>query len=220
MPEIGVVAALPAEAATWPTGAGFRIIAAGPGKQRAGDAARRLLADGVTGLISWGVGGGLKPALQPGDLVLANRVASIDGPQTPDPDWCRQVVSRLQPMQHPVTFVSVWTDAHAVTSVAEKQKLAMDGHDLVDMEAAAVACVAHNAGVPFLIIKAVCDPADRALPACAPRLLRADGRVRVTALLVALAQGPRTWRDLRRMHRDFDAACASLRVAASLLSLS
>jgi len=88
------------------------------------------------------------------------------------------------------------------------------------MEAAAVACVAHEAGVPFLAIKAVCDPAGRALPACAPRLLRADGRVRVAALLATLARGPRTWRDLRRVRRDFDAARASLREAASLLSLS
>src|SRR5690625_2766709 len=220
MPEIGVVAALPAEAATWPAGDGFRVVASGPGKQRAADAARRLLDDGVAGLISWGVGGGLKAALRRGALALADRVAAADGQRTPGPAWRRQAASRLRSMHRPVATGSVWTDAHAVTAVADKRRLALDGHDLVDMEAAAVSCVAHEAGVPFLVVKAVCYPAGRALPACAARLLRADGRVRVAALVATLARGPRTWRHLRRVRRDFAAARASLRVAASLLSLS
>ncbi|HET7267612.1 MAG TPA: hypothetical protein VFJ15_05835 [Oleiagrimonas sp.] len=220
MADIGVVAALPAEAATWPADSGFQVVVAGPGMQRATAAARGLLAAGATRLISWGVAGGLTARLRPGDLVLADRVASADGVQIPDRDWCSEMVARLQPLECPLTVGSVWTHAHAVTSLAEKQRLAANGHAIVDMEAAAVASVARAAGVPFVVIKAVCDPAGRALPACAPRLLHADGRVRVSAVAMTLASGPRMWRHLRQMHRDFDAACGGLRKAAACLSVS
>lgn len=220
MTDIGVVAALPAEAATWPRTGPFTVAVSGVGAQRATDTARDLLARGVTALVSWGVAGGLVGALRPGDLVLADHVGSSASACTPDRAWRAQCAQVFEHAGIAVTRGSVWSHDRAVTAVVEKQQLARLGHAVVDMEAASVASVADAAGVPLLVLKAVCDPASRALPVYAPRLLRADGRVRVMTVALALARGPRTWNDLRQMHRDFDAARDSLTQAAAAWSLS
>lgn len=224
MPDIGVVAALPGEAATWETGGRgpdrFRIVAAGVGIQRAARAADALLAAGAGLLVSWGVAGGLLATLQPGNLVLPDRVASADGEAVPDPAWRERLAQALAQAGMDVTSGGLWSHARAVTSVHEKRQLAAHGCVAVDMEAAAVARAARRAGVPFVAVKSICDPAGRALPVEAARWLRADGRVRVTAVAAALARGPGMWRQLYRMHSDFDAARASLRRAAGVVRLS
>lgn len=216
MRDIGVVAALPGEAQAWnapDAGERVHVAVSGIGARRAAATATRLLAGGATALVSWGVAGGLADALHPGDLVLAERIGSDAGSEVPSPAWNRALRAALAEMAVDVLPGRLWSHAGLVASTSEKRRLAARGHDIVDMEAAAVAHVAREAGVPFVAVKCVCDPASRAVPASASRLLQADGRVRAAALVPMLVR-PRAWRALRRMRDDFDAARAGLRRAA------
>jgi adenosylhomocysteine nucleosidase len=95
--------------------------------------------------------------------------------------------------------------------------LASRGFAAVDMESAGVAEAAAQAAVPFVVIKAVCDPSSRAVPALALQMLDARGRLCLRAVFDAARAGPRAWRELRVLRADFAAALASLRRAASAL---
>lgn len=224
MHDIGVVVALPREAATLGTVhphaghvaqiGGWRVVVSGIGAQRAQRAAGALLADGAGALLSWGVAGGLQAALQPGDLVLADGVASTAGEASTSQPWRQQWNDSLEHSGLRVAGGLLWSSANMVTSVREKRELAARGYVAVDMESAAVAAVATRAGVPFAAIRAVCDPHARVLPAFAAKLMRPDGRIRPGAVAMAGLRGPRAWRAMADMRRDFQAACASLRRAA------
>lgn len=221
MREIGVVTALPGEAKTWsaPGVSGrVRVAVSGIGAPRAARAAERLLAEGAAALVNWGVAGGLSEALQPGDLVLAERIDDDTGAQSVTSAWSRALSAAFLEAGLGVRTGRLWSHAGVVASMQEKQRLAAQGYDIVDMEAAAVARVATAAGVPFVVVKAACDPAFRTLPPSAARLLKADGRLRMMVLARTLLRGPDAWRDLHGMRRDFDAACAGLRRAAPVVA--
>lgn len=218
MHDIGVVTALPGEAAMFGMpcdGGRLHVAIAGIGAQRAMLTAERLLAEGALALVSWGVAGGLSAEWAPGDLVLADRVDSEAGTERVSTDWNQTLLQIFTQTGVEARSGALWSHAHAVTSVHEKQQLAARGYAVVDMEAAAVARAAREAGVPFVAIKCVCDPASRALPPVAMRLLRPDGRVRFSVLAPTLLRGPPMWRTLRCMSRDFELACAGLGRAAS-----
>ena len=63
-----------------------------------------------------------------------------------------------------------------MATVADKRALLEAiGALAVDMESHAVAAVATAAGIPFLVIRAIADPADRVVPQAALEALRPDG---------------------------------------------
>jgi adenosylhomocysteine nucleosidase len=217
---LGVVAAMRSEAATinkHQAPGTFRVRISGMGLQRARDAAEALIAEGAGALVSWGIAGGLVETLQPGDMVLATRIESGTGAESLDTPWSECLLQAFREADIAVERGVLWCDAGAVTSVAAKQTLAARGYALVDMESAAVARVAREAGVPCVVVKCIGDPASQALPPMILNMLHPDGRVRLPALVATLARGPRTWRTLGAMMRDFNVACASLRRAAPVL---
>lgn len=230
MPDIGVVTALPREAATLGVAPprsgddalfnGLRVAVSGVGAQPAEVVARRLLKAGVAALVSWGVGGGLAPDLQPGDVVIADRVGWTSGDVAVDAAWAARLADAMREAGVAATAGPLWSHVNVVTSIAEKQQLAERGYIAVDMESIGVARAAQAAGVPFVAVKGVSDPALRALPDSAIQWLRPDGRVRPGALAVALARKPRLWRVLHTMQKDFNAACAGLRGGAGALPAS
>lgn len=198
----------------------LQVAVAGVGAQRAAQAAKHLLADGARALVSWGVVGGLSAEWAPGDVVLAERIDSDAGTEHVSTDWNQALLQTFMQAGVDARMGVLRSHAHAVTSVHEKQQLAVLGYAIVDMEAAAVAHAAGEAGVPFVAIKCVCDPVLRALPPVAMRLLRPDGRIRFSMLISALLRGPPMWRTLHGMSRDFDMACAGLGRAAPALVAS
>ncbi len=87
--RLGIIAATAAEARTLakapiPPGelihlpTGSLMLLSGMGAHRARLAARTLLENGATALVSWGVAGGLAPGLSPGSLILPETIIAID----------------------------------------------------------------------------------------------------------------------------------------------
>ena len=212
---LGVIVALPAEAAGL-AGRGCEVVVAGIGCERALSAAAHAIERGARAVLSWGVAGGLSPQFRCGDLLLPRRVVSEQA------EWqanarLRMRLVREVPGVHEID--TLYCSDTPVTSLERKRELADHGFAAVDMESAGVAMAASQAGVPFAVLKAVCDPASRAVPALALRLLDERGRLRAPALLEATCAGPRAWRELRALRGDFTAARASLRRAAQSPSL-
>ena len=86
----------------------------------------------------------------------------------------------------------------------------------VDMESFAIARIAHGAGIPFLGVRAIADPAARAVPEAALRALDAEGRIRPLGAVRGLLASPSEIWAFARVALDGRAAFAALRRVASL----
>jgi adenosylhomocysteine nucleosidase len=173
--RVGVVTGLPREARLL-RGLSFSVRCEGPGATNARRAAEALIREGVEALVSFGVAGALDPKLKPGDIVRTTGAGVI---------------------------LNV---AEPVASPAEKSRLFREaGAVAVDMESEAVAEVAHAAGVRFLAVRAIVDPAHRTLP----RSVRAGG-IDMRALLAR----PGDWFRLMALARDWRRAKRALRDVA------
>lgn len=195
------------------------VFCSGADAARAEDGARRLIADGVGGLVSFGIAGGLDPEIAPGGLVLADAVITPDGKRiASDPDW-RERLLALVDEGYPLRLAPVAGSNVPLRSAAAKRALReATGAAAADMESHAVARAASAAGLPFLSLRAVADPAGRAIPSCALVGVGPDGRMRALSVLGKLALRPWELPALVVLNRDMTAALGALsRVAEPVL---
>jgi len=166
----------------------------GGGSAAGTDAAiARLLAAGVRALVSFGIAGGLAPSLKCGALLLPAAVRGGDGViHAVDLDWHARLVAAAQTKGLVTTVGGVLAHETVVASATEKAALHRATNALaVDMESARVAAAAARARLPFVILRAVADPAAQDLPPAASLPLRADGRADLGAVLASLANEPK-----------------------------
>ena len=103
----------------------------------------------------------------------------------------------------------------AAASVAEKAALrARTGAVAIDLESHIVAAAAARAKKPFMVLRAVADPAGFALPPAALVGHDAAGRAALGAVMLSLLRHPRQLPALLRLARDYRAALKSLARAA------
>jgi len=184
------------------------VACAGADAARAASLARGLIERGAGGLVSFGLAGGLDPDLMPGTLMLPGLVLLPDGRALPvDPAWRRRAAALLPEARSAALAGS----DRALAGVADKAALrAAGGAASVDMESHAVAAVAAAAGLPFLVIRAIADPAGRALPPAALAGLSPDGGIRPWAVLLSLVRRPDQFLALVRLAGDSAAGFAAL----------
>ncbi len=168
------------------------IVCAGAHDGRAQDGAARLIAQGAAAIVSFGLCGGLDPNLRPGTLILAEAVTDRDGRHfDTDPGLRSRLLGRLQAGGLTPFGGTLLGSGRAVTSGAEKIRLhGAVGAAAVDMESHGVALAAAKAGVPFLVVRALADPAARDLPQAAQVATDPDGGVRYGAIMGALLSRP------------------------------
>jgi adenosylhomocysteine nucleosidase len=172
-----------------------------------------------SGLISFGIAGGLAPGLVPGTLVLASAVVAADGTRRPvDAAWRARVQGRLGALDG-----DVFGGSAIVAAAAQKAALhARTGAVAVDLESAVVAEAASRAGLPFLVMRAIADPAERDLPPAASARLKPDGRLDLRAVFGSVLMEPGQIAALIRLAHDTRNALRALgramSAAGSLLS--
>jgi adenosylhomocysteine nucleosidase len=186
-----------------------RMIGAGAAIGAAGLAAAMARAR-PAGILSFGLCGGLHPALKAGDLVVGSAVNGIAA----DGAWADRLIAALPA----ATRGEV---AGGAAMVATRQAKAIlrgeSGAVATDMESHLAARAAAGAGIPFAVLRAVCDSAGRALPRAAQAGFKADGGIDVWAVLRALIAAPGELADLIALAGDAAAAMRALRDARRLL---
>ncbi len=181
----------------WPVAIGGGTAA---GAQRA---AAALVAQGIDALVSFGLAGGLDPALRPGSLLVASAVV-LDGRH-----YLADAALSLR--LGGMTSHAVLGAMSIAASPALKQRLhAETGAAAVDLESGAVAREASASGLPFAVLRAVCDPAGFALPPAALAALDAGGAIGIGRVLASLAASPGQLPALFRLAGDAAAARAAL----------
>ncbi|HXP31927.1 MAG TPA: nucleoside phosphorylase [Stellaceae bacterium] len=200
-------------------GAGLVAVATGGDAARTEAAAERLLAEGASALLSFGIAGGLDPGLAPGSLLLPRLVRSEDGATFPvDAAWRARVLTALRASGLVPEEGDLLGAARIVAASSAKAELhRRTGAIAVDLESHVAAQAAAQAGRPFLALRAVADPAWCVLPAAAVLPLDDEGRPRLGRVLLCVLRDPRQIPALLRVARDTARALTALRRAAAAL---
>lgn len=189
---------------------------AGVGPERAAEGARGLLAAGAQALISYGVAGGMAPGAGAGTLVLADTVLHGDERFETDAAWRGAITDALAGAVPLTAGALVGVDGMVATAEAKAALAQSSGAIACDMESHAVAAVAAEAGVPFLVVRAISDPHTHDVPVWVLRCLTPKGGVRMGRLLGQLARRPWKVPELMMLARDSKSAFATLRRVARL----
>jgi adenosylhomocysteine nucleosidase len=226
--KLGIVAALVAESrslapAARPGGRpailadGTLLIVSGVGLAAATDGARRLLTAGARALLSWGLAGGLDPALAPGTLVLPREVISPEGRVFLTTAVWHERVSDAIAASHRICCGRLLTCREPLGSTAAKALAFRETAAVaVDMESSAVAEVAAVEQLPFLVVRAIVDTARDAVPQVALQAASAgQGSLRFDRLLAMLARTPGELPALIRLARRYRSASRALSAVAA-----
>jgi adenosylhomocysteine nucleosidase len=185
-------------------------------------AARNLVDDGATALVSWGTAGALDRALPNGTIVLATEVIWQRPTQSSlvrfesAPLWRARLVHAL-PGKIGMAQGPLLTSPRALATAEEKSAAFARTHALaVDMESAAVAEVAHASGRPFIAVRAIVDGAGDTLPEPLVRTLQinAESPLQPWQLALRLLPAPAQWAPLAQLARKYRRACNALRSCA------
>lgn len=145
--------------------------------------AQRLVDDGATALISFGLAGGLDPLLAAGVLLVPRAVLSQGRPFE-----CNETLRALLEGQ---AVDRLLAGEAVIARAADKARLWQEtGASAIDIESGVVAEVAADRGIPFAVLRAVCDPATRDLPSAAVEALDEQGRVAPMKMASILARHP------------------------------
>jgi adenosylhomocysteine nucleosidase len=228
---VGIVAALAAEAralappksasgATAVLADGTLLVVSGIGSAAAEAAACSLVAAGATALTSWGMAGGLDPALGAGTIFLPSAVISETGACIATCSHWRDSLGAAIVSLRPVTSGKLLTRSCAIAAVAGKAAaFRTTGALAVDMESAAVGRIAATHGLPFIAIRVIVDTAYDALPSAVVAASR-SGQVQIWRLMRALALAPTDLTALVGLARRYRSAKRSLGAVARVGSLA
>jgi adenosylhomocysteine nucleosidase len=227
---VGVVAALAAEgralgpAMPWGgvaplselalLGEGSLLAVSGIGRAAAEVAANALVDAGVSALMTFGMAGGLDPALAAGTVFLPAELISAAGARFATcRSWRQRIGASISPPR-------AWREGrllvsdHAIETLAEKAAAFREtGAAAVDMESLAVAAVAAGRKLPFVAVRVIVDTAADMLPGAVVAASRA-GRVRIGRLIAGLALAPGEIGALVRLAARYRTAKRSLRAVA------
>jgi hopanoid-associated phosphorylase len=216
-----VIVGLAAEARIAAAPRAATLISGGRREQIAADL-EAAVAMGAKRLLSFGVAGAIAPTLRPGDLIVARGLRVGQSRAACDPDWREGMLGSLRGWAAGAKAALVEDDILGVDAVvadpgAKARLFAATRAAAVDMESAEVARAAARHGLPFAILRAVADPAERALPPAALVAMRADGGIDLSAMMASLARRPGQLPELARLAFDSRRAFAALGRARAFL---
>jgi adenosylhomocysteine nucleosidase len=191
------------------------VVYSGAGHVNAKSASELLVAKGANRLISWGCAAALSESLKPGDLILADELIDAGNVvMAASVDWLAYAKNSL------AKFVVIQSGRLAestsiVSSSKEKKQLhAITGAIALDMESVAVARVAKQHTLPFLIIRVIADPVNMNLPRAINYSLNDQGEMVLRKLLLFLFLHPAELPGLIKLGFHFNAAKKTLKSIA------
>ena len=187
--------------------------AARPGKAR--ELARGIIANGATCLMSFGIAGALHPSAKLGEVFVGTRVVSASSQWTCDDAWGTALAQNIKGSR----LVAVYGSESLVATAGEKAALATStGGIIVDMESQCAAEIAAEKGIPFTVVRAVCDDAHMNVPPIVMATIAEDGSIDILRAITHLARRPAQFGDLFYVLRGTSMALSALRETVPFLS--
>lgn len=174
--------------------------------------AENFLRNGAEALLSFGIAGALAPSLPGGTILLPRAVIDDGGTRhTVDPAWHASASQALR--RAGLSFAEgdvLGATEPAVSAEVKAALLRATQAVAVDLESHLIAAAAERAGKPFLVLRAIADPASRALPPAAVNGLDARGKPALGPVLVSVLRQPGQIPALLRLAGDTRRALAAL----------
>jgi adenosylhomocysteine nucleosidase len=199
-------------------GNGSLLALSGIGPAAAAAAAQSLVDAGVSALMTFGLAGGLDPALKSGSVVIPCELLSTEGTRyAACRAWRERVAAAVSPLCA-VTGGNLLTSTHAIETPADKAAAFRDsGAAAVDMESAAVAEIAAKHDLPVIAVRVIADTAADMLPRAVVAASKA-GRVQLARLIGGLLLAPHEIASLIRLAQRYRIAMRSLRIVGAHLA--
>jgi adenosylhomocysteine nucleosidase len=198
------------------------VAYSGAGSANAQAAAELLITKGATRLMSWGCAAALSATLNPGDLILADKLIDAEGDggdakSCVSSDWHSHTKNLLS-MYAIVHTGSLAESKSIVSSSKDKKQLqSKSGAIALDMESVAIARVAKKYDFPFLAIRTIADPVNMDLPLAIKHSLDNQGDIALGKLLMFLVLHPAELPGLIKLGLHFNAARSTLKSIAGHL---
>lgn len=190
---------------------GIQIIAGG-GDAKFLTRALAREAGGAAGIISFGMGGALDPALRIGDWVIGTGL--VNGEDSCDPRWLISLAASLPAAR----IGTIYADGRLIAKPADKASLhCQTGALAADMESHIAARAAAEAGLPFAILRCISDEATAALPPAIAVAMTPEGGLAMGAVLRSIVSKPSQLPDIAVSLSGFRRAYAALSVGARAL---
>jgi hypothetical protein len=177
---------------------------------------QKLVPANCTGIISFGLCGGLSPQARIGQIFLGD---VLYGPQgetyDADPVWGHRLFLKTKAyMQHWYSSgIFNQADDPAQRAALFKATTAW----IIDDETLAVAQFARVRGISFQMMRSVSDGANDTVPPAARNALNSDGSSNIEEVLVSVAADPAQLPDLIRIGEEYYQSLAELRTAAIMI---
>ena len=194
------------------------VAYSGAGPINAGSAAELLVAKGATRLISWGCAAALNASLKQGDLILADKLIDAGNVEMAvDADWHDYTKNLLSASV--IVHTGCLAESKSIVSFSKdkKQLHSITGADALDMESIAIARIAKQHALPFLVIRVIADPVNMNLPQAINYSLNDQGEVVLGKLLLFLFLHPAELSGLIKLGLHFNAARKTLKLVAKHL---
>jgi hopanoid-associated phosphorylase len=188
------------------------VVCSGAREAVAYQQAENLVAQKATTILSFGLAGGLNPALKPNTLVIGDRVVMENGKTIRCDEKLTALLQRACPQ---AKKGGVYGSTHLVPSPAEKRPLyEKSGCLIVDMESHVAAEVATKHHIRFGILRGVSDTADETFPPAALVGINPNGSINVGATLVSVLKQPGQVPALINLFKNTDAVLKNLKRVA------
>ena len=158
-------------------------MAIGGGGAAGAATAAESLAPNVQALVSFGLAGGLDPALRPGQVIVPAIV--IDGPASWQTD-----PTLTEALGGATPGLLIGGGTVIASAIAKRAAFASTGAQAVDLESAAVARAAAHHALPFAALRAIADPAHRSLPQAALAALGPNGQIALVRVIRTALRHP------------------------------
>ena len=199
-------------------GPGMIVICSSSDPQQLRSLLATLDSSTFRGVISFGVAGGLDPALKSGDIVVATEVLAGDTRWLAGSALNEELIANIALGRRRVVRGGLAGVEQVIAGISKKAALWSEtGAAAVDMESHIAAAYAADAGLPFAALRVISDPANRALPALARNAIKPNGDIDLRKVLRGVARNPLTLRSLVSTGIDFNRALRSLRGCRGLL---
>ena len=152
------------------------VLVAGLGGPFAGQVVEQAKKAGARGIVSFGVCGGLDPALLPGNIILPKTILA---PETISVDiaWHGRLMKMLSD-NYDIATGALLTAKTAVATTQEKAALFKKTAAVaVDMESAVLAHEAKKNDLSFIAVRVVHDPAAQMIPKAFRDVIKNDGQI-------------------------------------------
>lgn len=160
-------------------------------------------------LVSFGIAGALKPGLRAGDIILSTEVVDEDRRWLSSESLrprIAELVQEIGAIEGPVLGAQM-----VVATKTDKRRAWREtGAIAVDLESIVVARAAAALGIPFIVLRAIADPAVRELPPAALVPLDDDGRPALGRVLASVMRRPQQLPTLLAVAREARQALQAL----------